>query len=1241
MRTVKFALVWGAGLLAFASVMSAQSVTGSVTGTVADPAGAVVAGAKVQLTNSISKQTRDFTTSSSGAFEFSSLIPGSYSVRVTQTGFKASEQNVTVSAQERVDLHTLRLTVGDVATSIEVQSEAAHVATNSSDRAQNVNLTQIADTPVRGRDFMAVLKALPGVQDLGNHDSRGWGGNTPTINGGQMGQVVVTLDGIVSQDSGAPSINGYIAPSIDAVGEIKLLVSNFNAEYGARNGGQLNITIKNGSSKYHGTAYYDWRHESLDANEWFNNRLNVVKPRYRFQNPGGTIGGPLLIPGTRFNKDRNRLFFFFSYDYLANHGIAGPNRYTMPTALERTGDFSQSVNTNGTPILIRDPNSGAACSAAGGTGCFTGNKVPASRISNIGLAFLNRFPLPNFPDVTGQRQYNFQFQGTNTQPREDKILRVDYNISSNDTMFVRLLQDYQDQSGYGAILGALGDGWGQFPHSYHIPSAGAAATYIHTFRSNLINEMTLGINRAHQGNSPTEDTLFAASQLPLKDANGNAIKLPNLFGANTLNLLPQVNFGLAPGFSGQSSPLGIPNLPQFGFDSRWPFDGTDESHNIVDNLTWIRGAHTLKAGFYFESSARNVSSYTTYNTAGTYYFGSDLGNPVDTGSPFSNALTGNAYGYGEDNRRNIEHARYRQTEWFLQDTWKLNRRLTLDYGLRFQFLGTISSASATLGVFDKAAYSDSKAGQLLYPYCTVPVGGSVSCPVANKASINPANGKVFPYAQQGTFDPSSFSASTLPFSGIIQKDRMLFNNPPLQYAPRIGLAWDVFGDGKTALRTGFGIFYGRAFGVATIGATGQGVGPLAAPPIYQAPLILNTSINSLIGSPVVYTPQNTTGGSLDYKPPATYNWSFGIQRDLGMGFVIDATYVGNVAHNQFNQGRIDFNAVKPYTIWSPAGGANPKYLDPTSGSGGTGGFYSTNLIRALSGGYRGWGAIQMYTQDGASNYNALQLAINRRFSKRFQFGGNYTWSKTITYNRNQWVDDQLLKNVTSNRPHAVNINWGYDIPSLAKFVKNNVVAKQVFDGWHWSGIGTFFYGQALAIGCSANGAPIGYWTGTPTGGFPFRCQQNGNLWLADGATPASTYTGTNASLAAADKRLWYPFNAASFVLPSATSYGIGNAQPTMTYGPGVMNFDMALQKDVVIPVREHPLTLSFKAEAFNVFNHFNPGNPATGLAINCAASNGQCTNPTSLSAYTSTTFGTITSAAVQARHAALTIRLRF
>jgi hypothetical protein len=1241
MKNVSLAVVLV--LLALVPIANAQTVTGSVSGTVADSAGAVVVGAKVQLINDISKQTREFNTGGAGEFEFTSIIPGPYLVKILQPGFRPYEQSVTVSAQERVDLHTIKLAVGDVTMSISVQAEMAHVATDSSDRSQNVNLQQIADTPIRGRDFKAIVKTLPGVQDLDPHDSHGWGTAVPTINGGQMGQVVVTLDGIVSQDSGNYSMNSTLSPSPDAIGEVKLLVSNYTAEYGARNGGQLNITIKNGTAQFHGTGYYIFRHEEFNANEFFNNKLGVVKPRYRYQNPGGTIGGPLLIPGVRFNKDHNRLFFFFSYDKLNNSGTAGPNRYTMPTALERAGDFSQSINQNGTPILIRDPNSGATCSTAGAAGCFPGNKIPLSRINPIGLAMLNRFPLPNFADPTGARAYNSQFQFTNTQPREDKILRVDYNATTKDTLFVRLIQDAFENAGYGAILGAIGDGWGQFPHSYHDPSAGAAMTYVHTFRSNLINELTTGINRNHQGNSPTDQTLFAASQLPLKDASGNVLKLPNLFGTNYLNLLPQINFGLPSGFSAQSAPTGIPNLPGFGFDSRWPFDGTDESQNLTDNLTWIKGRHTIKGGIYIEKEARNVSVYSVYNTAGTYYFGSDLGNPVDTGNPFSNALTGNLYGYGEDNKKQINHARYTQVEWFLQDTWKLNKRLTIDAGLRFQFIGTLRSEGATLGTFAAASYDPKAVGQLLYPTCTVPVGGGVSCPTTNKASINPVTGKIYPYALQGTFDPASYPANGLPFSGIKTAQTTLFDNPPIQVAPRLGLAYDVFGNGKTALRTGFGIFYGRSFTVDTIGATGAGTGPIAAPPNFVAPLILNTSINSLVGSPTVYTPQATTGGSLHLKPPATYDWSFGIQQDLGKGYVMDVSYIGNVAHNQFNQGRIDFNAVQPYTTWTPTannGSPGPvaKYLDPTSGNGGTAGFYSANLIRSLSGGYN-WGAIQGYTLDGESNYNALQMSINRRFSQRFQLGGNYTWSKTITYNRQQFVSDNLLKNVTSNRPHAVNVNWGYDIPGITKYW-NNRFSKSVSDGWHLAGVGVFYYGQALSLGCSANGAPIGYWTGTPTGGFPFRCQQTGSLWLPSGATPSSVWTGANSSLAIADPKLWYNFNPAAFTLPSATSFGIGNEQPTVTYGPGIVNFDLALQKDINLGSEAHPKTLSFKFEAFNAFNHFNPNNPSTSLAINCNAVNGSCTAP-GLKDYTNTTFGTITSAAIQARHAAATIRFRF
>jgi hypothetical protein len=323
--------------------------------------------------------------------------------------------------------------------------------------------------------------------------------------------------------------------------------------------------------------------------------------------------------------------------------------------------------------------------------------------------------------------------------------------------------------------------------------------------------------------------------------------------------------------------------------------------------------------------------------------------------------------------------------------------------------------------------------------------------------------------------------------------------------------------------------------------------------------------------------------------------------------------VGSVSHHGFGTAN-DANAVAPLTDWTPQGGAVKAYLDPTSANG-TGAFYATNLIRAITG-YQGYGSIATYTSLGESSYNSMQAQVNRRFGKRLQFSTNYTWSKTIIFSHNQWVSDNLTKNVTG-RPHAVNLNFGYQVPDGSR-IWRNFLTKGALDGWRFAAVGSLFSGTPITVGCAATGAPIGYWTGTPTGGIPFRCQMSGsNYWL-----PAGTAAPANI-----DPRLWYPFDAKVFSLPSINSLGIGNTPPTLTYGPGLQNFDVSMQKSFKVLEGK---SLELRAEAFNVLNRFNPGNPNTSLTYNFTTG-----------AQTNASFGAISGAQHVARRMAVSLKLRF
>jgi hypothetical protein len=337
--------------------------------------------------------------------------------------------------------------------------------------------------------------------------------------------------------------------------------------------------------------------------------------------------------------------------------------------------------------------------------------------------------------------------------------------------------------------------------------------------------------------------------------------------------------------------------------------------------------------------------------------------------------------------------------------------------------------------------------------------------------------------------------------------------------------------------------------------------------------------------------------------------------------VVDIAYVGNTFKHGFNSGVEDLNAVPPFTTWTPQGGTNPKFVDPTSSSGA---LYSTNLIRSMVG-YKGVGQVPLFVNNGTSSYNSLQVQLNRRVGKRVTWSANYTWSKTLLYNRQQYTDDYLTRAETGNRPHAFNANFGYDIYAPKT---NNKFLNGVMGDWRLMGTAQIFSGSGMAPSCGFTANPVGYPNGTPTGGVLFRCQMvtttQQALWLPSGAKPSDVGS-------TADPNLWYPIDPNNFQLPkgyAAFSRGIiGSMPPVLTYGPGLELFNLAMQKQFRIKERQR---LEFKIEATNALNHFNPSNPNLTLTRNY-----------NTGVNTNAAFGTIQNAQFQSRRAILSARYQF
>src|SRR6185312_14415385 len=378
----------------------AQSSSGVINGRLVDESGGAVVTAQVQLVNQATGEVLNTKVQGTGNFVFLDVQPGAYSVSASAPGYKKYvKKDLRLSSQERLNAGTITLEIGEVTQAVEVTAANTPVQTTSAEVSGELDTTQLDNLLSVGRDFMSMLKTVPGV--IGGGDSSLGTSGTPTINGQRNVMNSSTVDGVSGGPRGGDKVDTPL--NLDAIQEVKVETSNFQAEYGAGTAGPvINLVTKSGTQQFHGTLYYYVRNEAFNANGWFNNYLGQQRPQYRYNDVGGNIGGPIYWPG-HFNTKKNKLFFFYSQEYLPNKSPEGLKKYTVPTALERQGDFSQTY-VQGSPsqtlINIRNPNASGSCPVTGtpGPGCFTGNKIPLSMINPDLQALLNIMPLPNFTD---------------------------------------------------------------------------------------------------------------------------------------------------------------------------------------------------------------------------------------------------------------------------------------------------------------------------------------------------------------------------------------------------------------------------------------------------------------------------------------------------------------------------------------------------------------------------------------------------------------------------------------------------------------------------------------------------------------------------------------------------------------------------------------------------------------------------------------------------------------------------
>lgn len=1129
----------------------AQTSSGAITGRVVDASGGAVAGAEVRVINQVDRNTRSFTTTASGDFVFPDLDPGTYTVSVKAAGFKQYDKtDLHLAASDRLAAGDLQLQLGAVTETVEVKSEVARVATASAERSGLLDSTQLANLMARGRDVMALLQLMPGVvDDNTGSDTLGQFG-TPTMDGTRSFYNSLNIDGISGNTARGRTAESPI--NMDAIAEVKVLTNSYTAEYGTASGGVINLITKSGTKQFHGSAYYYNRNEFFNANNFFNNRQGIARQRYRYNTVGYNLGGPIYWPN-HFNAHKQKLFFFFSQEILPNQSPNALSNFTVPTTLERQGNFSQSYKNATSLYAVKDPTTGSA---------FPGNVIPASRIDPNSSKLLSVFPLPNATNTAITNfAYNYQIAGTEDLPVKQEILRVDYNRSDRARLWFRASGFSSDNTG--RTSAAITNQWGlaDVDYSQTMPNLGMNFTYI--FSPSLINVATVGMNLW------TEQQKLSDAGLKAYQRASYGINIQQSYPSdNPLGLLPSMSFG------------GVTGAASVSYDGRFPMVDDSTAYSFSDGVTKVWKSHEFKLGIHLEHALYNQYHQAGGNGfPGNFSFGTDSSNPNDTGYAYANAILGLYDTYSEATNRVNYAPITRINEWYAQDHWRPTSRLTLDVGLRFTWALPQTPNNNNAGNFVPYTYDPAQAPKLYRPAVvngakvTInPITGATVLPVyaglivAN--SGNPINGVVTPTT-------SGFPAS------------MVFSNGVLT-APRFGLAWDPFGNGKTAVRAGGGFFYNPRADAGTLGNL-----------FFNPPAIFNPT--QYYGT--VATAANGTGllspssFSRDIEPhPKTvtsYHANVGIQREVGWGTVVDVSYVGTFGRHLGEV--LQLNTV-PYGAEFLPQNQNPQTNTPLS----------DNYFRP----YMGYNGIPQQIFQGNSSYHSLQVVANRRFSHGLQFDVYYTRSKAMDYAEGDSTSTSTTPSGSTNqvalylnrkvwnyglasydRPNILTFDFLWDVPRLSRVLPNPLV-RAVFDGWQISDITSFLPGSPLTV--SMTTSPSVNFTGGGDGARPLMV---GNPKLS--GSQRTFYQWFNVA-AFAEPTAISPSSCTSSGCPPVTIANIGDMPEMPIRGPGRSNWNTSVFKNFVVRER---LMFQFRAEAYNTFNHTQYSGVDAAIQYNAAGQN--------------------------------------